>query len=273
MARPPKILAGYRILEEVSAGNFCSVFRCLDARLQREVALKTIRTKGGGDPRLARERLCREALVRAQIDHPHVLPLYAMAGTAHSPALVGPWMAGGSLSGVLGPAWDPNAVVELAAQVASGLDAIHRAGWVHGDLNSGAILFSREGRAVMADFASARRIGESNPSPAAGHALELTPQTAAPEIWRGEPAGPASDFYALTALLYRLLTGCFPFDTADWTLAGNAALRGRSRHVGRSLPHSRPRRGQRPFARPRQIARRTLCIRSRVGGSAASCSR
>src|SRR5262249_926275 len=136
MARLPKTIAGYRVLEEVSAGNFCSVFRCLDAVLNREVALKTVRTNGGGDPRLARERLHREALRRAQIDHPHVLPLYAVVGTKPAPALVGPWMAGGSLSGVLGPAWDPNAVVELAAQIGNGLDAIHRAGWTHGDLNS-----------------------------------------------------------------------------------------------------------------------------------------
>src|SRR5579864_5834316 len=90
----------YRILEEISSGNFCSVFHCLDVRLGREIALKTVRRNKGGDPRLARERLRREALVRAQVDHPHVLPLYDIVGPIRSPALVGPWMRGGSLGRV-----------------------------------------------------------------------------------------------------------------------------------------------------------------------------
>ncbi len=219
MPRQRKTIGDYRILEELSGGSFCTVFHCLDARLQREVAVKTVRANGRRDPKLARERLQREAVVRTQIEHPHVLPLYAMVGAKNAPALVGPWMAGGSLGRILGPAWDAQAVIELAAQVGSGLDAIHRAGWIHGDLNSGAILFSRDARAVIADFGSARRAGEPGKSPAGGHALELTPQTAAPEIWRGEPATPASDLYALSALLYRLMIGNFPFEGADWTVA------------------------------------------------------
>jgi SAM-dependent methyltransferase len=182
------------------------------------VAIKAQRADRGADPLLVEDRLRREALVRAQVDHLHILPLYSVGGR-RSPALVGPWLAGGTLSRALDPIWDPRAAAELAQQVGSALDAVHRAGWAHGDLNSGSVLFTREGRSVLGDFGSARRIGERWIRPREAAALEVTIQTAAPEVWQGGRVQPATDLYALAILLYRVLTGAFPFEADDWRRA------------------------------------------------------
>jgi precorrin-6B methylase 2 len=117
-------------------------------------------------------------------------------------------------------------VLILADGIGAALDAVHASGWWHGDVAAGNVLFTgasnrdngsgqgRPGQAqpVLADFGTARRIGEG---PTENGQLILTPAVTAPEVWAGAGAGPASDLYSLGVLLYLALTGNYPFVADD----------------------------------------------------------
>src|SRR5215208_3882923 len=180
----------------------CVVYRCRDDGLPRELALKAVRPEAA-DPATARRRLWREAEVRAVLNHPHALPLYRAVRSRGGLLLVGPWLPGGSLEGGLGAPLRPADLLAVADGVGGALDALHAAGWWHGDVSAGNVLFAADGRAVLIDFGAARRLGE----PLAGSEVSVTPYTAAPEVWDRAPVDGRSDLYSLGVLLYLVLTG------------------------------------------------------------------
>lgn len=199
----------YRVLALVHEGEQSRVYRCHDPTLARELAVKVARPDAP-TPARARRRLLLEARLRAANRHPAVLPLYRLLRTAAGPALVGPWVPGTPLTAHIGQGQPAPAslALTLAEEIGGALDALHAAGWWHGDVSPANVLLGADGRPVLIDFGAARRLGRR---PFDGRVLFTTPLVTAPEVWANRPVRPESDLYSLAVLLYAALIGWYPF--------------------------------------------------------------
>jgi serine/threonine-protein kinase len=203
-------LGGYRLEEFAGRGGMGVVYRATQVRLERVVALKVIAPELASDPAF-RERFQREARLLASVDDPHVVTVYE-AGEADGQLFLSMrWIEGGDLavefarSGGL----EPLRAQRLLAQVASGLDAVHAHGLVHGDLKPANMLIEPRGsdeRAYVSDFGA----GRSLEATASGTWLG-TVDYVAPETIRGAPRDARSDLYGLACVLFEALTGAPPF--------------------------------------------------------------
>ncbi len=204
-------LGSYRIRGEVARGGMGIVLQAFDPELQREVAIKVLDPARACSPK-ARERFLREARAAAAIDHPNVLPIYAVDQSGELPYLVMPYVEGGSLASRLDAegALGVEEAVRIALAAAGGLAAAHAAGLVHRDVKPANILLEGEGdRVWLSDFGLARAVEDSG---ATGDGLVAgTPQYMSPEQAEGREATERSDLYSLGSVLYHMLAGRAPY--------------------------------------------------------------
>ncbi|MEU5949343.1 protein kinase [Micromonospora sp. NPDC047465] len=211
----------YVLRERIGLGGMSEVWRADDEVLHRPVAVKALAGEFGTDPQL-RATIQREARAAARLTHPHVTQVYdygeaSLAGGAVVPYLVMELVEGRNLADRLadGPLAWPDAV-RLAGQVAAALAAAHRIGVVHRDIKPGNVMLTETGAKVL-DFGIAALAGPDHPlAGQTGELLMGTPAYFAPERMRPGPPNPASDVYALGALLYRTLTGRAPLPVRTW---------------------------------------------------------
>ncbi|MFG3700889.1 protein kinase [Micromonospora sp. NPDC047620] len=211
----------YVLRERIGLGGMSEVWRADDEVLHRPVAVKALAGEFGTDPQL-RATIQREARAAARLTHPHVTQVYdygeaSLAGGAVVPYLVMELVEGRNLADRLadGPLAWPDAV-RLAGQVAAALAAAHRIGVVHRDIKPGNVMLTETGAKVL-DFGIAALAGPDHPlAGQTGELLMGTPAYFAPERMRPGPPNPASDVYALGALLYRTLTGRAPLPVQTW---------------------------------------------------------
>lgn len=212
---------GYEVLGVLGHGGVGVVYRACHLRLQRPVALKML-LAGVHCRSTERERFEREAAAVASLGHPNIVPIYDVGDADGQPFYTMELVEGGSLAqkihGVPQPA---RFAVELMVPLAEAVHAAHQRGIVHRDLKPGNILLSADGTPKIVDFGLARRLDGSAEHSLSG-AVVGTPSYMAPEQVRGDiqAIGPATDIYALGAILYELLTGRPPFraETATATL-------------------------------------------------------
>jgi eukaryotic-like serine/threonine-protein kinase len=212
-ARISTALSGeYRLEDEIGAGGMATVYLAHDLRHDRRVAVKVLR------PELAAvigaERFLAEIKLTANLQHPHILPLFDSGEADSFLYYVMPFVEGESLRDRLRrekqlPVED---AVRLAVEVGSALDYAHRHGVVHRDIKPENILL-HDGRALVADFGIALAASKASGARMTETGMSLgTPQYMSPEQAMGEREITArSDVYALGAVLYELLTGDPPF--------------------------------------------------------------
>ena len=176
----------------------------------RELALKVLRPDRAGES-VARARFEREARVARAIESRHLVPILELGEVAGLTYLVMPLYSGGSLAQRLRRVerLGVDETVELAAQLARGLDALHAHGVLHRDVKPSNVLLERDGTAALADFGVARA-ADSTRLTKDGQVVG-TPHYLAPELIEGLDATPATDLYALACLLYECLVGEPPF--------------------------------------------------------------
>jgi serine/threonine protein kinase len=210
-------LGPYRIEARLGQGGMGVVFRAVHEGDGRTVAIKLLRDELAADDAF-RRRLAREARAAAEVDHPNLAPVLEAGEADGRLYLAARHVDGRSLAERLaaeGPL--PVAgLVRLAAEVGAGLDALHTRGIVHRDVKPANVLLAAGGRAVLVDFGLAKSRAWTvltRPGQVLG-----TLDYLAPELIRGEPAGPTSDLYALGCVLYECLAGAPPF-------AGRGVLR------------------------------------------------
>jgi len=191
----------YRLEEQLGEGATGVVYRA--TRGGTEVAVKLLRAT---DP-VAHKRFAREAKLAGASESRHLVPILEL-GDGY---LVMPLYRGGSLADRLGAErWlSVDETVDLAAQLAKGLDALHAHGIVHRDVKPSNVLLDGAGTAALADFGLAR--GADSTQLTRDGQLVGTPHYLAPELIEGEAATPASDVYALGCVLYECLAGEPPF--------------------------------------------------------------
>ena len=191
--KPGVRLGPYQIEELIGEGGMGKVYRALDTRLGRRVAIKVSSARFS-------ERFEREARSIAALNHPHICHLYDVGPDY----LVMEYIEGAPLKGPI----PINEALQYGEQIASALDAAHRKDIVHRDLKPANILLSDHGIKLL-DFGVAQmKPGPDDPtSVTIAGAVVGTPSYMAPEQWQGQRADARSDIYSFGCVLYEILTG------------------------------------------------------------------
>ncbi|MFD3704757.1 serine/threonine-protein kinase [Nocardia sp. NPDC058658] len=209
-----KIAEHYRLVERIGSGGTGVVWRAVDERLQRSVAVKQIHIKPSlpeGERDVLRQRAIREARNAARFQHPNAIVVFDITEHNGDPCLVMEYLKSVSLAGELGQK-GPLPLLEVARigeKVASSLIAAHQAGLVHRDVKPGNILLGDHGEVKITDFGISRAAGDvtlTETGLICGTAAYL-----APEVARGSDPTPAADVFALGATLFHALEGEPPY--------------------------------------------------------------
>jgi serine/threonine-protein kinase len=214
-------ISGYDVQAILGHGGMGVVYRARHLRLDRPVALKMLLAGPYAGPE-ERERFQREAEAVAGLRHPNIVPLYDAGEVDGRPYFTMELVEGGSLAKkIAGMPQPARQSAALLMQVAGAIHFAHQSGIVHRDLTPANILLASDGTPKVTDFGLARRLEGGSGLTISGVPMG-TPSFMAPEQVRGErgAVGPATDVYALGALLYDMLTGRPPFraETSTGTL-------------------------------------------------------
>jgi hypothetical protein len=202
---------GYELIQELGRGGTAVVYLARQVALDRRVALKMV-LAGGFASDADRQRFRAEAAAVAAVQHPGIVQVYEVGACGDRPYFALEYCPGGSLAQRLtGSPLLSRESSRVIVQVAQAVHAAHARGIVHRDLKPGNILFAADGSPKVTDFGLARRSDIDAALTRTG-AVMGTPSYMAPEQARGTRAvGPATDVYALGAVLYECLTGRPPF--------------------------------------------------------------
>lgn len=217
--RPGAVVAGYRLEERIGRGGMAVVFRAVDERLGRPVALKIL-SPGLTADNAFRVRFINESRAAAAVEHPHIIPVYEAGETAGMLFIAMRYVRGGDARSLLqrtgplpaGRAWS------IVSQVAAALDAAQQRGLVHRDVKPGNMLLDASSGLAgtdLTDHVYLTDFGISKQAQSAG--LTLTGQIlgtldyAAPEQIEGRDVDGRTDLYSLACSVFELLGGTPPF--------------------------------------------------------------
>jgi serine/threonine-protein kinase len=216
---PGEQLAGYQVQEQIGRGGMAIVYRALDLRLGRVVALKVLAPHLGEDEAF-RQRFIRESRAAAGVDHPHIIPVFE-AGEAGGVLFIAMRYVGhGDVRSLIDSErrLTPVRTAAIVAQAASALDAAHAHGLVHRDVKPGNILLALASddsdHVYLSDFGLSKH--SLNPSTLTSTGQFLgTLDYVSPEQIQGHPVDGRADQYALACTAVEMLTGAPPFRHDD----------------------------------------------------------
>jgi serine/threonine protein kinase len=220
----PRLLGGrYELDGVVGRGGMAEVYRARDIRLDRIVAIKTLRADLARD-QVFQVRFRREAQSAASLNHPNIVAVYDtgedMATGVPVPYIVMEFVDGRTVRDLLteGHRLLPERSLEIIEGVLRALDYSHQAGIVHRDIKPGNIMVTRNGDVKVMDFGIARAMSDAQSTMTQTAQVIGTAQYLSPEQARGERVDSRSDIYSTGCVLYELLTGRPPF-TGDSPVA------------------------------------------------------
>ncbi len=220
----PRLLGGrYELDGVVGRGGMAEVYRARDIRLDRIVAIKTLRTDLARD-QIFQARFRREAQSAASLNHPSIVAVYDtgedMTAGVPVPYIVMEYVDGRTVRDLLqeGHRLLPERSLEIIDGVLRALDYSHQAGIVHRDIKPGNVMVTRNGDIKVMDFGIARAMSDAQATMTQTAQVIGTAQYLSPEQARGERVDSRSDLYSTGCLLYELLTGRPPF-TGDSPVA------------------------------------------------------
>src|SRR5947199_1717739 len=213
----PRLLGGrYELDGIVGRGGMAEVYRARDIRLDRIVAVKTLREDLARDATF-QARFRREAQSAASLNNPSIVAVYDtgedMSEPSHVPYIVMEYVDGRTLRDLLRE--DRRLLPERAMEITDGvlraLDYSHPHGIVHRDIKPGNVMLTRSGQVKVMDFGIARAVSDAQATMTQTAQVIGTAQYLSPEQARGERVDARSDLYSTGCLLYELLTGRPPF--------------------------------------------------------------
>lgn len=208
----PEAIGHYQLLEAIGRGGMGLVFRARDTRLERDVAIKCLRTELFEAHYI--ERFKREALLLAKLNHPNIVQIYDFIDAPDQLALVMELVDGQNLQNYLREHIVPlRQRVQWLTQIAEGLAIAHDSGIIHRDLKAENILINKRGQAKITDLgiAKSQDFNATLTDHIAGSYCSMSPEQA-----MGEPLDFKSDLFSFGILAYQLLCGAHPFgDTGN----------------------------------------------------------
>jgi len=203
-------LAGkYRIIEPIGKGGMGVVYKAEDTKLKRTVALKFLPPELAESPE-ACERFIREAQAAAALSHPRICTIHEIGEEEDQSFIVMEYIEGQSLrQKILKGPLDQTEVLDIAIQVAEGLEEAHKKGIVHRDIKPGNIMLTEKGVAKVMDFGLAKVFGGSlitKEATTMGTVAYMSPEQA-----QGQSVDHRTDIWSLGVVLYEMITGQLPF--------------------------------------------------------------
>jgi serine/threonine protein kinase/tetratricopeptide (TPR) repeat protein len=230
-------LGPYEVTALLGEGGMGEVYLAHDSRLDRRVAIKLLPAHLAADP-VARERLRREAIAAAALDHPFICKVFEIGEDARTLFIAMEHVSGETLLERLRSGRLPLVeTLRVAGEIAEALEEAHASGFVHRDLKPANVMLTKQGRVKVMDFGLAKRF---DTRPAADGASTLTSLNAeltgpgavigtinymSPEQVKGEPLDQRSDIYSFGILLCEMTTGRHPFRRASTVETMAAILR------------------------------------------------
>ncbi len=198
----------YDVTDRIASGGMGDVYRAVDRRLSRAVAIKVLRT----DDTVAEQRFATEVATHAGLQHPDIVVLFDADDHEGAPFLVMEYVEGPSLADLLRSGPLPvEQVRDTGRRIASALAHAHERGIIHRDVKPSNVLHDRAGCAKLADFGIVR-LADAAGLTATGTALGSVGYVAPEQLTDGDNVGPAADVYALGLLLLEAASGERAFD-------------------------------------------------------------
>lgn len=219
----PLRLKGFRLTRKLASGGMTEVYLAERDGDGLPVVLKVLEVSGeGSSARLA--RFIQEYALLSRIRHPHVIRIYDQGFSDDHAYIAMEYFERGDLRGELRAGMLAERAVEVAAQVAQALEAVHAGGIIHRDLKPENVMLRADGSVALADFGVAKPLhkDESLGLAQTRHGEVVgTPYYLSPEQARGDPITPASDLYSLGVMFFEMLAGERPFsgETLELLLA------------------------------------------------------
>jgi len=245
-----KTIRGYKIEKLIGKGGWGAVYLAYQQTVNRHVAMKVILPEFANQPDFAK-RFEIEAQVVAQLQHPHILPLFDYWRDDEGAYFVMRYVTGGSLHDYLKQrgAMPIDDVSRLLNQLCDALSVAHGNNVIHRDLKPANILLDERGNAYLTDFGIAKRKDSNAQMTQAGNIMG-TPAYISPEQLKGQDVTPHSDMYAMGMMLWELLAGIHPFK-------GSTVAQMMVRHISEPLPSIQSKNESVPIAFDSVIQRAT----------------
>jgi serine/threonine protein kinase len=205
-----KQFGSYQIVAPLGEGGMAAVYKAYQPAMERYVALKVLPRHFAEDAQFV-SRFQREAKLVAQLQHPHILPVFDYGQANDYTYIVMPFVQSGTLADTL--KGQPQAlprIRQIISQIGDALNYAHTRGLIHRDVKPSNVLVDESGNCLLTDFGLARMV-EASVNLTTSGAIMGTPAYMSPEQGSGQKIDARSDIYSLGIILYEMATGRVPF--------------------------------------------------------------
>jgi serine/threonine protein kinase len=206
-----KLFGAYEIAAPLGEGGMAAVYKAYQPAMKRFVAVKVLSRKLAESSEFT-TRFQREAIMLAQLQHPHILPVFDYGQVDGYSYIVMPFLQNGTLAELLqARRRSLTEIHQIITQVGGALGYAHARGMIHRDVKPSNVLIDEQGNCLLTDFGLARMVEASSEMLTSAGAIMGTPAYMSPEQGKGDTLDGRSDLYSLGVIFYEMLTGQVPY--------------------------------------------------------------